>query len=98
MYGEEIIEEKDMNQIMVGYRRDKWSVHAGVFDVFINYWMESRNLSTLTPYVSKAHSGRNSSYFAVKFNLKLDFGRVSRHVNNHQNDIDSDSGILTGTK
>ncbi|MDE5641943.1 MAG: hypothetical protein K2I56_00460 [Muribaculaceae bacterium] len=98
MYGEEIIEEKDMNQIMVGYRRDKWSVHAGVFDVFINYWMESRNLSALTPYVSKAHSGRNSSYFAVKFNLKLDFGRVSRHVNNHQNDIDSDSGILTGTK
>ena len=98
MYGEEIIEEKDMNQIMVGYKRDKWSIHVGVFDVFINYWMESRNLSDLTPYISKAHNGRNSSYCAVKFNLMLDFGRKSRQINNYQNDIDSDSGILTGTK
>ena len=98
MYGEEIIEEKDMNQIMVGYKRDKWSIHAGVFDAFINYWMESRNLSALAPYTSKAHSGRNSSYFAIKFNLMLDFGRKGRQVNIYQNDIDSDSGILTGTK
>ena len=98
MYGEEIIEEKDMNQLMVGYRRDKWTISAGVFDAFINYWMESRNLSALTPYTSKAHSGRNSSYFAVKFNLMLDFGRKTRQVNTRQNVLDSDSGILTGTK
>ncbi|MDE6125399.1 MAG: TonB-dependent receptor [Muribaculaceae bacterium] len=98
MYGEEIIEEKDMNQIMVGYKRDKWSIHAGVFNAFINYWMESRNLSALTPYTSKAHSGRNSAYFAVKFNLMLDFGRKSRQVDNRKNDIDGGSGILTGTK
>ncbi|MBD5321445.1 MAG: TonB-dependent receptor [Bacteroides sp.] len=98
MYGEEIIEEKDMNQIMAGYKRDKWSISAGVFNAFINYWMESRNLSALTPYTSKAHSGRNSSYLAVKFNTTLDFGRKTRQVNIHQNDIDSDSGILTGTK
>lgn len=98
MYGEEIIEEKDMNQIMVGYKRDKWSIHAGVFDAFINYWMKSHNLSALAPYTSKAHSGRNSSYFAVKFNLMLDFGRKTPRVNIHQNDIDRDAGILTGTK
>lgn len=98
MYGEEIIEEKDMNQIIVGYKRDKWSIHAGVFNAFINYWMESCNLSALTPYTSKAHSGRNSLYIAVKFNLMLDFGRKSRKMNIHQNEIDSDSGILTGTK
>ena len=67
-------------------------------NAFINYWMESRNLSALTPYTSKAHSGRNSSFIAVKFNLMLDFGRKSRQMNIHQNDIDSDSGILTGTK
>ena len=98
MYGEEIIEEKDMNQIMVGYKRDKWSIHAGVFDAFINYWMESRNLSALAPYTSKAHSGRNSSYFAIKINLMLNYGRKGRQVNIYQNDIDSDCGILTGTK
>ena len=98
MYGEEIIEEKDMNEIMVGYKRDKWSIHAGVFNAFINYWMESRNLSALAPYTSKAHNRGSSIYFAVKFNLMLDFGRKSREIDIHPNDIDRDSGIMTGTK
>ncbi|MDE6354773.1 MAG: TonB-dependent receptor [Prevotella sp.] len=99
MYGEEIIEEKDMNQIMVGYKRKKWSVHLGVFNAFMrNYWMETRNLSALAPYTSKAHSGRNSSYLAIKFNLSLDFGRKGRDVNVPKNDFDKESGILTGTK
>lgn len=99
MYGEEIIEEKDMNQIMVGYKRDKWSIHFGVFNAFLkNYWMETRNLSALTPYQSKAYSGRGSSYVAVKFNLSLDFRRKGRAVELPEIDSDSDSGILTGTK
>lgn len=99
MYGEEIIEEKDMNQIMVGYKRDKWSIHLGVFNAFFkDYWMETRNLSTLAPYQSKAHSGRSSSYVAVKFNLSLDFGRKGRSAGMPEIDNDRDSGILTGTK
>ena len=45
MYGEEIIEEKDMNQIMAGYKRPEWSVQAGVFNAFMNsYSMTTRNL------------------------------------------------------
>lgn len=99
MYGEEIIEEKDMNQIMVGYRHNTWSIHLGVFNAFLRtYWMETRNLSQLTPYLSKAHSGRSSSYIAVKFNLSLDFGRKGRSVKLPEIDNDTDSGILTGTK
>ena len=99
MYGEEIIEEKDMNQIMAGYRHGPWSLHLGIFNAFMkNYWMESRNLSALAPYTSKAHSGRSSSYIAVKFNLTLDFGRGSRDVELRESDIDNDNGILTGTK
>ena len=35
---------------------------------------------------------------AVKFNLMLDFGRKSREIDIHSNDIDRDSGIMTGTK
>lgn len=35
---------------------------------------------------------------AVKFNLMLDFGRKSREIDIHPNDIDRDSGIMTGTK
>lgn len=99
MHGEEIIEEKDMNQIMVGYKCDKWSIHLGVFNAFLkDYWMETRNLSALAPYQSKAHSGRSSSYVAVKFNLSLDIGRKGRSVELPEIDNDSDSGILTGTK
>lgn len=99
MYGEEIIEEKDMNQIMAGYRHNAWSIHLGVFNAFLrNYWMETRNLSALTPYRSKAHSGRSSSYLAVKFNVSFDFGRKGRYVEIHELDGDNGSGILTGTK
>lgn len=99
MYGEEIIEEKDMNQIMVGYKRDIWSLHVGVFNAFMrNYWMETRNLSALVPYTSRAHSGRSSSYLAVRFSLAVDFGRKGRDISVPDNDIDNNSGILTGTK
>lgn len=99
MYGEEIIEEKNMNQIMAGYRQGVWSLHLGIFNAFMrNYWMETRNLSVLTPYRSKAHSGRSSSYLAIKLNISLDFGRKGRQVDVPEKDTDSDSGILTGTK
>lgn len=99
MYGEEIIEEKDMNQILAGYKSGKWSLHLGVFNAFMkDYWMETRNLSALTPYKSKAHSGRSCSYLAVKFNLALDFGRKGRDITSPHYDADTDTGILTGTK
>lgn len=99
MYGEEIIEERDMNQVMAGYKRNWWSVHLGVFNAFMrNYWMETRNLSSLTPYRSKAHSGRSSSYVAIKINISLDFGSRGRQFDALEEVTDIDSGILTGTK
>ena len=99
MYGEEIIEEKDMNQIMVGYKHSQWTLHIGVFNAFMhNYWMETRNLSALAPYKSKAHSGRNSSYIAIKLNLSLDFGHKAKQIDAPHNIVDNDSGILTGIK
>lgn len=99
MYGEEIIEEKDMNQIMAGYRQAAWSVHLGVFNAFIhNYWMATRNLSALAPYRSKAHSGRGSSYIAARLNIALDFGRKVNPVDLPEIGEDRDSGILSGAK
>lgn len=99
MYGEEIIEEKDMNQIMAGYKGRLWSLHLGVFNAFMrNYWMETRNLSSLTPYRSRAHSGRSSSYLAVRLNVAIDFGRKGRDVGISESDDDDDSGILTITR
>lgn len=99
MYGEEIIEESNMNQIMAGYNHGPWSIHAGVFNAFIhNYRMETRNLSALTPYYSAAHSSRSSSYAAVRINLAIDFGRKGRKTDIPADDGDHETGILTGTK
>lgn len=99
VYGEEIIEENDMNQIMAGYKRDKWSLHLGVFNAFLhNYRMETHNLSALAPYTAKAHSRRSSSYFAVRFNLALDFGSSGRKIKIPDTEADNDTGILRGTK
>ena len=97
MYGEEIIEEKDMNQIMAGYRGNGWSAHIGVFNAFVrDYSMETRNLSALTPYTSLAHSGRSSSYLALRFSLDLESGRKQRDISTHGLEPDSDTGILSG--
>lgn len=99
MYGEEIIEEKDMNQIMAGCRGNGWSAHIGVFNAFVHdYSMETRNLSALTPYTSLAHSGRSSSYLALRFSLDLEFGRKQRDISTHGLEPDSDTGILSGNK
>lgn len=99
MYGEEIIEEKDMNQIMVGYNGGLWSLHIGVFNAFMkNYWMETRNLSALAPYSSKAHGMRSNSYFAIKLSLSLDYGHKRQDVELRDREIDYDNGILPGTK
>ncbi len=55
-----------------------------------DYWMNTRNLSALAPYTSKAHSWRSSSYFAIKFNLSLDFGRKVRQFGTPENMPDDD--------
>lgn len=99
MYGEEIIEETDMNQIIAGYKKGFWSLQLGVFNAFIkNYRMQTANLSALAPYTSKAHSGRSSSYLAVKLNITLDFGHRLPAIDIPDTPSDSDSGILTVTK
>ena len=99
MYGEEIIEEKDMNTIMAGYIHGSWSLHLGVFNAFMkDYWMETRNLSALTPYTSRAYSARSCSYIAAKFTLSLDFGKKTKVIDIPRTHHDIDSGILTGTK
>ena len=100
MYGEEIIEEKDMNQIMAGYKRPEWSVQAGVFNAFMNsYSMTTRNLSALAPYTSKGHCGHNT-YFAVKVSVALNFGH--RHLEDDDlpelMEINGDSGLANGLK
>lgn len=100
MYGEEIITEKDMNMALVGYRGKNWSLQGGVFNAFMkDYWMKTENMSAMTPYVSKAHCGRNA-YAVVRFSMTLDFGRqgAAAEVNGVGGGLDADTGIVNGLK
>ncbi len=101
MYGEEIISEKDMNMLLVGYKQPRWSIQAGVFNIFMNrYSMTTENLSALTPYISTAHCNKNA-YAVVKFSVNVDFGRKTGHSDApKQFDAapDTDSGIMNSLK
>lgn len=100
MYGDEMITEKPMNMILAGYKRNSWSVQAGVFNLMKNYWMKTENFSPLTPYSSKAHCGKNT-YFAVKLSLNINYGKpraFSSDIDSVEGTVDRDSGIVTGLK
>ncbi len=102
MYGEEIIHEKDMNMLLVGYKMPRWTLQIGIFNAFMReYWMKSENMSALTPFQSKAHCGKNA-YGVVKFSLNLDFGRGRQDADIMDTfgpaEPDSDSGIMDSTK
>lgn len=98
MYGEESLEEKNMNIILIGYRRPQWTIQAGVFNAFMReYWMETRNANALTPFTSRAHCSRNT-YFTVKLNFNLSYGRQTQHHERKINNEDRDAGIMKRTK
>ncbi len=100
MYGDEMITEKPMNMILVGYRGANWTLQAGVFNLMKNYWMKTENFSPLTPFTSNAHCGKNT-YFAVKFSFNLNYGKqCDRHedVPANTSHFDMDSGIINGLK
>ena len=98
MYGEEIVSEKDMNMLLVGYKHDWWTIQVGAFNLFMKeYWMKSRNMSKLTPYQSRAHCGDNA-YVAVKFGVNINFGR-SRDLDVPEVAPDAvETGIMQSTK
>ena len=75
MYGEELIEEKTMHLMLAGYAKPSWSLQAGVFNPFMKtYWMETKNLSAVAPYTSRAYCHRNP-YFTIKASFSLSYGR-----------------------
>ena len=100
MYGDEMITEKPMNMILVGYKGTNWALQAGVFNLMKNYWMKTENFSPLTPFTSNAHCGKNT-YFAVKISFNLNHGKQQdRHeeVPANASHFDMDSGIINGVK
>lgn len=98
MYGEESLEEKNMNTVFVGYRQPRWTVQAGVFNAFVSeYWMKTRNENALTPFTSHAYCSRNM-YFAMKLSFNISSGRQSHDRQPRITNEDKETGIMQGTK
>lgn len=98
MYGEESLEERNMNVVLAGYKRERWSVQAGVFNAFVpEYWMETRNYNALTPFASRAHCSRNT-YLALKLSFHLRYGRQMDGHDRQVNNEDREAGIMQETK
>lgn len=98
MYGEQIMEEKDMHLLMAGYKQPKWSLKVGVLNPFLKeYWMETQDRSAVLSSVSRAHSDR-PVYFAVQLGFRLDYGRQTQGNRKQINHEDTDAGIMQGTK
>lgn len=100
MYGEELIEEKTMHLMLAGYSASSWSLQAGVFNPFMKtYWMETKNLSSVAPYTSRAYCHKNP-YFTVKASFAFSYGRKHTPktvlpVSDMQGD---DGGLMRGFK
>lgn len=98
MYGEESLEERNMNIVLLGYKRPRWSVQAGIFNALVReYWMETRNSNALTPFTSRAHSNRNS-YLALKLSFRLSHGQQAQDRSRQIHNKDKEAGIMQGTK
>lgn len=99
MYGEQWTEENNMNMLLIGYKRPRWSMQIGAFNLFMKeYWMKTVDLSALAYSISRAHCNKNT-YFVVKLSLNVSHGR-QKPVNNMMRtmDTDKDTGILQGSK
>lgn len=98
MYGEEWMEEKNMNSVLVGYKLSRWTVQAGLFNAFMNeYVMETRNDNALAPFTSRAHCNKNT-YFTMKLSFNLTYGRQAQRHEKKINNEDKETGIMRGTK
>nr|WP_279192619.1 hypothetical protein [Bacteroides intestinalis] len=62
------------------------------------YRSENENWSALNPVKSDIHSTNMSNTIVVKLNFNLNFGRQYKSTNKRIQNMDTDSGILQGTK
>lgn len=99
VYGEQLMKGELMHTLMIGYKQPAWSVMAGVHNPFMKtYRSENENWSALNPVKSDIHSTNMSNTFVVKVNFNLNFGRQYKSTNKTIQNMDTDSGILQGTK
>ena len=99
VYGEQLLKGDLMHTLMIGYKQPAWSIMAGIHNPFMKtYRSENANWSALNPVKSDIHSTNMSNTIVVKLNFNLNFGRQYKGANKGIQNIDTDSGILQGTK
>ena len=99
VYGEQLLKGDLMHTLMIGYKQPAWSIMAGIHNPFMKtYRSENANWSALNPVKSDIHSTNMSNTIVVKLNFNLNFGRQYKGANKRIQNIDTDSGILQGTK
>ena len=99
VYGEQLLKGDLMHTLMIGYKQPAWSIMAGIHNPFMKtYRSENENWSALNPVKSDIHSTNMSNTIVVKLNFNLNFGRQYKGANKRIQNIDTDSGILQGTK
>ena len=99
VYGEQLLKGDLMHTLMIGYKQPAWSIMAGIHNPFMKtYRSENENWSALNPVKSDIHSTNMSNTIVVKLNFNLNFGRQYKGANKRIQNMDTDSGILQGTK
>lgn len=98
MYGEQMTKSNQMYTIMAGYKQSGWSVMVGAINPFTKeYNTDNKNWSALNPVDSKIHTTNNRS-FLVKLSFNINYGKQFRGSNKQINNMDTDSGVMQGTK
>ena len=99
VYGEQLLKGDLMHTLMIGYKQPAWAIMAGIHNPFMKtYRSENENWSALNPVKSDIHSTNMSNTIVVKLNFNLNFGRQYKSTNKRIQNMDTDSGILQGTK
>mgnify|MGYP000760435804 FL=1 len=99
VYGEQLLKGDLMHTLMIGYKQPAWSIMAGIYNPFMKtYRSENANWSALNPVKSDIHSTNMSNTIVVKLNFNLNFGQQYKGANKRIQNMDTDSGILQGTK
>lgn len=99
LWGETLMNGERFHTVMAGYNTDKWSLGVMAMNPFTKeYTQNTRNLSALTPNISKLHTDNLRQLFAINFSINLNFGRQYKAGNKRLDNDDSNAGIMSGTK
>ena len=99
LWGETLSRGEALHSIAAGYNHDKFSIQGMILNPFTKRYEQGvENLSVLAPNKQLAYSTQLSRIVMLNFSFNLDFGKQNRNGVKRINNIDNDSGILSGTK